>query len=409
MDPISEARELALGLLKPSKRDLEYGLALHRESLVVESYGLGFHAPVVPEILNQALADGASEIEYVDLLEEMIMTGWAREPRLREEYREAWEAMDVNCIFLNAGEEHCSPERLLKRLSRYVALTDAFPDLLQRAVTVEGIRNAHAQGKRVLCLVTNGIPLTGNLMTVEDELRQIRTFAHLGVKMMHLTYNRRNLIGDGCAEPANGGLSEFGRAVIREMNRLGILIDVAHTGWQTTIDAAEASEHPIVISHSAAWALNQHIRCKPDEVIRAVVDRGGTMGITNVPMFLGGQGNLPRMLDHVDYVAQRFGVDAVTISMDSVYSSRWAKENRAKLTPFPRRPRFENHWPHGHRPDGAEWNRPEQTRSMTNTNWPLITVGLVQRGYSDEAIRKIIGGNMLRVASQVWKEPASVL
>ena len=407
VDPIASAREIGLALLKPSQRDLEYGLALHRESLVVESYGLGLHAPVRPEVLNKAIMEGASPIELQDLREEMLMTGWTSEDRLREEYRAAWEASGVTCMFLNAGEETNDPVRLLKRLSRYVALTDALPDILERAVTVEGIRAAHARGKRVLCLTGNGVPLTGNTFSVQDELRYLQVFANLGVRMMHLTSNRRNLLADGCAEPDNAGLSDFGRMAIREMNRLGLLVDVAHSGWKTSIEAAKISTQPIVISHSAMWDLQQHVRCKPDEVIRAVVDAGGTMGITNVPAFLGGSGDLTAMLDHIDCAVSKFGHRAVTIGIDSAYVSRWSNEAAQALLPRPaERPRWENYWPPGDALELPEWNQPHQHQSMASTNWPLITVGLVQRGYSDEAIRHILGENMLRVAGQVWNPPA---
>lgn len=406
-DPIASAREIALSLLKPSQRDLDYGLALHRESLVVESYGLGLHAPVCPDVLNKAALAGASSVERQDLREEMIMTGWAREDRLREEYRDAWEASGVTCMFLNAGEESNDPLRLLKRLSRYVALTDALPDILERAVTVEGIRAAFIKGKRVLCLSGNGIPLTGNTFTVQDELRYLQVFANLGIRAMHLTYNRRNLLADGCAEPANAGLSDFGRVAIREMNRLGIIIDVAHSGWKTCKEAARASDHPIIISHSALWELNQHVRCKPDDVIRVVVDGGGTMGITNVPAFLGGEGNLVSLLDHIDLAVRKFGHEAITIGIDSATISRYADEANKSLLPQPaERSRWEYFWPTDDAIHLPQWNQPRQHQSMTSTNWPLITVGLVQRGHSDDAIRNIIGENMLRVAGQVWNPPA---
>jgi membrane dipeptidase len=410
LDPIASAREIGLALLKPSQRDLDYGLALHRECLVVESYGLGLHAPVRPEVLNKAFLDGSSPLELQDMREEMLMTGWAAEARLREEYRAAWEASGVTCMFLNAGEESNDPLRLLKRLSRYVALTDALPDILERAVTVEGIRAAHSRGKRVLCLTGNGVPLTGNAFSVQDELRYLQVFANLGVRMMHLTYNRRNLLADGCAEPDNAGLSDFGRMAIREMNRLGLLVDVAHSGWKTSIEAAKVSTQPIVISHSAMWELQQHVRCKPDEVIRAVVDAGGTMGITNVPAFLGGAGDLTAMLDHIDCAVRKFGHRAVTIGIDSAYVSRWSGKAAQSLLPRPaERPRWENFWPPGDVLERPEWNQPHQHQSMAPTNWPLITVGLVQRGHTDEAIRHILGENMLRLAGQVWNPPANPL
>ena len=408
-DPIAIAREVGFALLQPSQRDLGYGLALHKESLVIESYGLGHHAPLQPEILNQALESGASEVEYQDLCEQMIMAGWLRESCLREEYQQAWEASGVTCMFINAGEEGNDPLRLLKRLSRYVALADMMPEFLERAVSVDGILRAKAQGKRALCLTGNGIPLTGNTLTVEDELRTLQVFANLGVRMMHLTYNRRNLLADGCAEPGNAGLSDFGRQAIRQMNRLGIIIDVAHSGWQTCLEAARASGKPIVISHSAIWALNAHARCKPDEVIRAVVDRGGTIGITNVPAFLGGSGDLLAMLDHIDYAIRNFGPDAVTIGMDSAYRSRWSDAAELPLRRRPaRRARWESFWPPGDALSNPTWSQPEKIQSMASTNWPLVTVGMVQRGHSDETIRKVIGKNMLRVAGDAWNLPDPV-
>lgn len=402
-DPIAQGQSAALSLLKPSRRDLDYGLALHRDSLVVESYGLGLHAPVDADALNSVAEAGASPSEYQNRWEEMIMTGWTKSPELREEYRQAWEASGVTCTFLNAGEESNDPLRLIKRLARYVALTDEMPGVLQRAVTVEDIRNARRSGKRCLCLSPNGIPLAGTQFTVEDELQHIRVFAQLGARMMHLTYNRRNALADGCAETADAGLSDFGRDAIAEMNRLGLLIDVAHSGWRTSQEAAEASGRPIVASHTAAWALSEHSRCKPDEVIRAIVAGGGTVGVTTVPRFLGGDGTILALLSHIEYLTKKFGVDAVTIGTDSPYRSRHAEAARKSLKPFAARPRWENHWRPGDEVSTPEWARPVQVQSLQWTNWPLFTVGLVQRGYSDEDIRKIIGGNILRVAEHAWR------
>lgn len=232
----------------------------------------------------------------------------------------------------------------------------------------------------------------------------IRVFSQLGVRMMHLTYNRRNLLADGCAEASNGGLSDFGMAAIKEMNRQGILIDVAHTGWQASKEAAQASSSPIVASHSAAWDLHAHARSKPDAVIKAIVDGGGTIGVTTIPAFLGGDGTLLSMLAHIDYLVKKFGEDAVTIGTDSPYISEQATAARQRLRPFPARPRWENFWGPGQDPyQYPEWNHPEQHQSMAWTNWPLFTVGLVQKGYSDAAVQKIIGGNLLRVAEQAWQ------
>jgi len=248
-------------------------------------------------------------------------------------------------------------------------------------------------------LTCNGVPLPQEWVSVEDELRYIRVFFQLGCRMMHITYNRRNVIGDGCAEPANGGLSDFGRAVVAEMNRVGVIVDVAHSGWQTSLEAAQASARPMVASHSGCAAVNKHCRCKPDEVIQAIADSGGFIGICCIPGFLGGTGDIRAFLDHIDYVATRFGVDRVAIGTDVAYVSR---NNAAEMKKVPTRgrtrPRWEYFWPENDDMFNSKWNDPKMRLSLAWTNWPLFTVGLVQRGYSDDDIQKILGGNVLRVA-----------
>ena len=403
MNPaIQQSRQVALDKLKPSQKDLDHGLELHQNALVIESYGLGLGAPPDPDILNEAIDAGASDRELQDLSEDMRMTRWATVPKLTQEYQEAWQASGVTCTFQNAGEEGNDPLRLIKRLARHTYNTDAI-DFMHRVPTPNDIETTHQLGKHCTYLTCNGIPLSGDQTNPDEELRYIRIFAQLGARMMHLTYNRRNPIGDGCGEPANAGLSDFGHATIQEMNRLGIIIDLAHTGWQTCLETAQASKQPVVVSHSTACALNKHIRSKPDNIIRAVLDTGGTMGITNVPAFLGGQGDITTFLDHIDYVAKTFGTDHVTIGTDRPYTSQYMSEANQKVkSRGPQRNRWEALWPPDDPVKSPDWRQPHQEQSLTWTNWPLFTVGLVQRGYSDDDILKIIGGNILRVAKEVW-------
>jgi membrane dipeptidase len=400
---IQHAREIALDILKPSQSEIDHGFELHREAIVCESYGLGLRAAVDGDAVAAAIEAGASALEIQDLMEEMSMTRCVTDPSERAEYEAAWGASGVTCTLQNAGEEGNAPLRLIKRLARYTYVTDMLPDVLLRARSPDDIVAAKEASKHCLYLMSNGVPLPQDWVSVEEELRYIRVFFQLGVRMMHLTYNRRNMIGDGCAEPANAGLSDFGRAVVKEMNRVGVIVDIAHSGWQTGLDAAQVSDRPVVVSHSCAWALNQHHRCKPDEVIRAVVETGGTMGITNVPAFLGGQGDISALLDHVDYVAKTFGVDHVTIGTDRAYVSSLAARENAKI---PRRARQRTRWEALWKPNDAiydpKWRQERQEQSLKWTNWPLFTVGLVQRGYSDDEILKIVGGNILRVMRAVW-------
>jgi membrane dipeptidase len=262
---------------------------------------------------------------------------------------------------------------------------------------------AKEQGRRCLYFTGNGVPLRQHWNSVEDELSFVRIFFQLGIRMMHLTYQRRNMIGDGCGEPSDAGLSDFGRAVVRELNQVGVIVDVAHSGWKTGLEAARLSQRPMVDSHTVCCALNEHIRGKPDEVIRAIADTGGYIGICAIPAYLGGTCDIAALLDHVDYVVRHFGADHVAIGTDVAYTSRNAAAENKKVTSRPRqRTAFRSLWPDGTftLPDTA---RPDGAASLAWTNWPLLTVGLVQRGHSDDDIRKILGGNVLRVAkAQGW-------
>lgn len=398
-EKIETDRKFALEVLQPSERDLEHGLALHEDALVMEPYCLGLRAPFDPEPVNELIERNAAEVEIVDLFSELSTLNWARTEANRKMYREAWEASGVDVVFQNAGEEGNDPSRLLKRFSNYSYLTEAMPDFLRKVVTPDDIPAAKASGLRSIAIACNGVPVPAHSYTVGEGLQMIPVFAKLGMRMVHLTYNRRNLIGDGCGETSDGGLSDFGRHVVAELNRCGVIVDVAHTGWNTCLGAIEASDVPIVASHSAACGVHETIRGKPDEVIRALADKGGVIGITNIPGFVGRSRDVAALLDHIDYVVDRFGADHVAIGTDSAFSPPEIDAIEEKLTPRPTRPtRWESLWPQGSFGRGNE----RETRSMAWTNWPLFTVGLVQRGHDDETIRKIVGGNLLRVFREVW-------
>ncbi len=396
-DTMKSAYNTALNILKPTKAQLEHGLELHRNSLVFDTYGFQPTAAVDGAAIVAAINDNASQLELQDMREEMMMTRFAKVEKERKEFENAWKAAGVTCVFQNAGEEGNAIERLLKRLARFTYSTDMMKEFISKAVSPEDIIKAKQENKRVLYFSGNGVPLPQDWVSVEEELRFIRIFFQLGIRMMHLTYNRRNVIGDGCGETANGGLSDFGRAVVKEMNKVGVIVDIAHSGWQTSLEAAIVSEKPMVASHTTVASINKVIRSKPDNVIRAIADTGGYIGICCIPRFLGGTGDISAMMKHIDYMVKKFGFEHVGIGTDHGYSSQYnVEENKivaASVSRQSHRTRWEALWP----------NEPfkgtsEMAQSMAWTNWPLFTVGLVQMGYSDKNIQKIIGLNALRVA-----------
>lgn len=392
--PTQHARGVALDLLKPSAAELEHGLELHAASVVFDAYGFAPRSAVDGDALAELVKQQASYLEYKDAREDMSMTRCVTDPAEQAEFLDAWRAAGVTCIFQNAGEEGQGVMMLLKRLSRFTYLTDMMKDTVSKAATPDDVVAAKEAGRHCLYLTGNGVPLTEQWESVQGELRYLRVFFELGIRMMHLTYNRRNMIGDGCAEKANAGLSDFGRTVIAEMNRVGVIVDCAHSGWQTSLEAAQASAKPMVASHSTCGGIYPHIRSKPDEVIKAIADTGGYIGICCIPRFLRGDGDINAFLDHIDYVVEKFGADHVAIGTDVAYSSQNTAEENRKVTTRPRqRTRFASLWPADDYKTTAA-----ATQSLAWTNWPLFTVGLVQRGHSDEVIQKIIGGNVLRVA-----------
>lgn len=395
---IETAHQAALNALKPSKRDLEHGFELHANSIVIDAYGFSPRAAVNGDEIRLAIEAGASELEIQDLVEDMGMTRCLTSASERGEYLAAWKASGLTCIVQNAGEESQDPLRLIKRLARFTYVTDMMRDSVEKAVVPDDIAAVKKRGKHCLYFSGNGIPLTQQWESVADELRYIRIFFQLGIRIMHLTYNRRNMIGDGCAEPANAGLSDFGRAAIAEMNRVGVIADCAHSGWQTSIEAAKHSRKPMVASHSGSVAINRHIRNKPDEVIRAIADGGGYIGICCIPNFLGRSGDISVMLDHIDYVKKRFGADYVAIGTDIAYVSS-ANAAEVKKIPARKRPNgFAALWPAGALGGG------DPAGTLQFTNWPMFTVGMVQHGYTDQEIQKILSGNVLRVARAVLSQ-----
>jgi membrane dipeptidase len=369
----------------------------YAQSVVLDSYGFAPRSAVDGAALQQAVESGISSSELADLRLEMMLSRPIESLVERQEFLEAFHAAGVTCIFQNAGEEGNDPLRMLKRLAPLTALTDHLQAECPKALSPADVRAAKEAQHVCLAMTTNGVPLRLQQENTRDELRHVRLFAQLGVHMMHLTYNRRNPLGDGCGEPNDGGLSDFGRQAIAELNRLGIIVDVAHSGWRTSREAALASSRPMVASHTACAGLHEHYRGKPDETIQAICDTGGLIGICCIPKFLGGQGDLNAFLDHLDYAIKKFGPEHVAIGTDVAYISRNSASENAKVarqggTSSP--VRWEALWP----PFDFEESS-IAVESLSWTNWPLFTVGMVQRGHSDETIRMVLGENMLRVWS----------
>ena len=393
---VERCYKTALDILKPSKQELEHGLELHADAFVAEPYGFLPAAHVRIDLYDQWLDEGLHDMELRDRYEEYVHLNFIKDGTNYDDFKYVIERSGVNCIGVNAGIENNSVTELVKRLSHYTYLCDTYPEILQRCTTPEQMLEAKKNGKFAVAFDANAVPLPGHIENLEQALSFIRVFARLGVHMMHLTYNRRNLIGDGCAEPNDAGLSGFGRSVVAEMNARGVIPDLAHSGNRTAMEAAECSRKPVVISHAASAALSDHFRCKKDETVKAVAKSGGFVGVCAYPTFLRGTGDIASMLNHIEHFVGLVGADHVAIATDcgaSIGPLRHTQKVYRKL------PLFDSWWPKEiplapYEVTGEMWD------SMAWTNFPLFTVGMVQRGIPDDDIRKILGGNYLRVLKE---------
>ena len=203
---------------------------------------------------------------------------------------------------------------------------------------------------------------------------------------MLFAYNLNNRMGGGCHD-ADTGLTDLGRAVIREMNRVGMLVDCSHSAYRTTMEAMECSTAPVIFSHSCAKAVWKHGRNIGDEQIRACARTGGVIGINGLGIFLGiNDISSGKYVDHVAYMADLVGPEHVGIALDYAFDTDQIGDLLAGN---------ERYWPKEEYTEKSLFLPPQQL--------PEIVEILLQRGFSDPDITGILGGNFLRVAKAVWK------
>lgn len=233
-------------------------------------------------------------------------------------------------------------------------------------------------------------------MPIENELDRVDILYGLGIRLMGLVYSEGNALGGGLKEARDGGLTKFGRQVVRRMNQLGMAIDVSHAGDHTALDAIECSKTPIFVTHAGARALWNTPRMKPDNVIKALAEKGGVFGIEAAPhTTLTGrhkQHSIESYMEHFEYVANLVGIDHVAFGPDTLFGDHvglhHAFARNMSIDSAQEGPRFET-VPYV---DGIE--SPE--------DFPNIVRWLVTHGYNDGAIAKVMGGNVMKVLDSVW-------
>lgn len=279
---------------------------------------------------------------------------------------------------------------LKRELDEYDAHIRAHPDRFARATRVADIDRAAERGRIALLYYTQ------NATPVQDDVERVRVLHDLGVRVMQLTYNTRNLVGDGCLERTNSGLSNFGIELVERMNALGMVVDVSHCGPATTLEGISASKQPVAITHAGCQAVFEHPRNKSDEALRALADRGGVIGIYQINPYLGPKerNSIDDYIRHIDHAVKVAGIEHVGIGSDREHRRiPDTDEEKQKLIDELSRLRPVTaatfRWPFFI----TELNHPRRMETIADR--------LRARAYAAADVDRILGGNFRRLFGEV--------
>ena len=281
---------------------------------------------------------------------------------------------------------HETFRELVSNIGQWNAWFEAFTDLIMMGRTAKDLQIARDTGRTAIYFgLQTATP-------IEDDIRLIEIIHQLGVRFMQLTYNNQSLLATGCYENYDAGLTRFGRQAVAEMNRVGLVVDMSHSGDKSTLDAIETSERPIAITHANPDWWHPALRNKPDEVIRALTDKGGMLGFSLYPHHLkdGSARTLQSFCEMIAEASKRYGANSLGIGSDLcqdhpdsvvewMRNGRWSKvmdygEGSAGHAGFPYMPDFYH----------------------DSRDFPAIDAGLSDAGLSDDEVAGIMGGNWER-------------
>jgi membrane dipeptidase len=354
--------------IKLSKLDEERALKMHNESLIVD-----MHSDVNLDVIRSR---GQGETRV-----------------LERRHLPRWREGSVDIVVLNATAKFGAETYpfYVTPVHNFLMMVDAIQEEIAESSTEfllvlepDDIAKAKREGKIGIVLGMEGAE------PVERSIGLLRCYYRLGLRIMNLTWHLRNLTADGTAETSNSGLSNFGKTLVKEINRLGILIDVSHLSPAGVRDVLELSEYPIIASHSNAYSLCKHQRSLEDWQIKGIAQKGGIIGIAFLGNFVAKENpNIAHVLDHIDHIVKLAGTthigmgpDYTDFCQDMFISSRRSTKSDLPIeaTEIPYAEGVEN------------------TTKLIN-----FTRGLVSRGYKDEEIKGILGENFVRVFEKVHK------
>lgn len=280
-----------------------------------------------------------------------------------------YRAAGIDCVTLNIGFGEDLPEQHIRMAAHFRDWIARHDSEVQLILTADDCARAKLAGKLGICFDIEGMNALG------EQSSMVRLYYDLGVRWMLIAYNVANAAGGGCRE-ADGGLTDFGRAVIGEMNAVGMMLCCSHTGYRTAREAIDLSADPVIFSHSNARALCDHPRNISDELMRACAARGGVIGLNGFGQFLGdNDDSTETFVRHVEHVLAVVGEDHVGIGLDYVFD-----KDELPVALYGASPKMIPPW-----------------------RLPEIAERLFDRGCGSATLAKVMGGNWERVARSVWR------
>ncbi len=303
------------------------------------------------------------------------------------------QASGITAVNLTIGGRN--PQGVFSTMAKWERDLDRHPDVLMKIKTVADLTTAKRQQKLGLIYgFQDGV-------AIDSDLSRVSMYHAYGLRIVQLTYNGRNMFGDGCLHPENGGLTPLGRKLVETLNAEGVLVDLGHCGQRTTAEAIEHSRKPVAISHSACRAVADRPRSKLDVDLKKMSDKGGVVGIYLMPFLtMQGQPNSDDVIRHIEHAVKVCGEDHVGIGSDlsitpHVVDAKYLEIHRTFVE--------------GRLRDGvaAPGEDPAVPMFVSDLNTPRrlerIAEKLAARGHGSARIGKIIGGNFVRLMTETWK------
>lgn len=379
----------------------EEALAIHEDAIVIDTQQPPITSGIISTPGMQAAVEelhqlGRTQMEAGPILEAILARDIATNEAARQQYLDMWKdaGVTVACgTYSGTPKMSQSFESAFRKIANAHSIVNSLRDNMLIVHEADDIERAHSEGKRGIIIdFQNTTPLG-------DDIDRIGYFHGLGLRMVQLTYNLRNLVGDGCTEAHKSGLTYFGREVVQRLNEYDIIVDVSHCTEQVGWDTMDVSSAPVIVSHSSSASVAQHDRGKTDEFAKAIANQGGYFGVVTLPGFIRETPGctIDDVVKQIEYLVNICGIDHVGIGTDKAGPG----PGTSSMVQYPEgmRPGLPTdfNWGGFRSPEHRITNEYQIEGFNKFSDWPNITTGLAAAGFNEEELRKLLGLNYLRV------------